>query len=258
MERPRNQGEIMAEAVSASAIKRQSQPSFFFWMSVIMTAFILSGFGLTYLKPIATGSLTPLPPVVHLHGIFYFAWMLLLVVQPLLIQVKNVTLHRSLGTFGIFIATCVLALGSLLTVLFMEVGGKDPAPDYYNLSYLSVVALLGFGLLFCLAIRSTRKPEGHKRLMLLATINLLPPGINRLYMVSFGLTDVPLLATWLTLDALAIAVVIYDLRSSGRVSRATLTGASVVVLPQLLYPVIVGSEAFASLCRVLGSMAYYR
>jgi hypothetical protein len=71
----------VAEAVSASAIKRHFQLSFFFWMSVVMTAFILGGFGLTYLQPIAAGSLTPLPPVVHLHGIFYFAWMLLLVVQ---------------------------------------------------------------------------------------------------------------------------------------------------------------------------------
>ena len=234
------------------------QPAFFLWMALVMTAFILGGFGLTYLQPMASGSLAPLPPVVHIHGAFYFSWMLLLVLQAVLIRVKSVQLHRSLGTFGIFIATSLLALGSLLTVLFMGVGSRNPAPTFYPLSYLSVLAVLSFGVLFCLSIRSTRKPEDHKRLMLFATINLLPPGINRLYMISFGLTELPLLATWLTLDAMALAILIYDWRTLGRISGATWIGAACVVLPQLLYPLVVDSAAFASLCSTLGSMAYYR
>jgi Na+-transporting NADH:ubiquinone oxidoreductase subunit NqrB len=184
--------------------------------------------------------------------------MLLLIVQSYLVNAKNVQLHKSLGTFGIFVATGLLALGTLLTVLFLKVGSKDPAPPFYALSYLSVVAVLSFGLLFCLAIRATRRPDDHKRLMLFASINLLPPGINRLYMVSFGLTELPLLATYLTLDALAIAILAYDWRTKGRVSAASLGGASAVFLPQLLYPVIVGSAAFANLCSALGSLAYYR
>jgi hypothetical protein len=94
--------------------------------------------------------------------------------------------------------------------------------------------------------------------MLFATINLLPPGINRLYMVSFGLTQLPLLATWLTLDAMALAILVYDWRTLRRFSGATLIGAAFVVLPQLLYPLVVNSAAFASLCSALGSMAYYR
>jgi hypothetical protein len=249
----------MATASPAqSSDRRQFQPSFFLLMTFVMTAFILGGFGLTYLQPMAAGSLAPLPPVVHLHGIFYFSWMLLLVVQAALVNVKSMQLHRSLGTFGIFVATSLLALGSLLTVLFMNVGSKNPEPTFYPLSYLSVLAILSFGTLFCLSIRSTRKPDDHKRLMLFATINLLPPGINRLYMVSFGLTQLPLLATWLTLDALALAIIIYDWRTLGRISGATLIGAAFVVLPQLLYPLVVESAAFASLCSALGSMAYYR
>jgi hypothetical protein len=227
-------------------------------MTVVMALFIFSGFGLTYWVPMASGTLAPLPPIVHLHGLFFFSWMVLLVVQAILINAKNVQLHRSLGTFGIAVGTGVLILGTLLTVMSARLGSANPSPDSGTLNYLSVVAVLSFGILFCLAMRSTRKPESHKRLILFATINLLPPGINRLYMVSFGMTDVPLLATYLTMDALAIAVLVHDWRTLGKASAASVMGAAFVFGPQLLYPLIADSAAFASFSGVLGALAYYR
>jgi hypothetical protein len=242
----------------ASAITRSFQPSFFFWMTVVMALFIFSGFGLTYWLPMATGSLAPLPPVVHLHGFFYFSWIVLLVVQAALINVQRVQLHRSLGTLGIAVGTGVLILGAFLTVLATRLGAAAPGPATDALNYLSIVAVLTFGILFCLAIRNTRRPERHKRLILFATINLLPPGINRLYMVSFGLTAPPLLATYLTMDALAIAILVHDWRANGKIGSASLIGASLVFGPQLLYPLVAHSEAFASFSAMLGGMGYYR
>lgn len=248
----------MAQAIPASVVRRSFQPSFFFWMTVVMAAFIFSGFGLTYWIPMASGTLAALPPVVHLHGLFFFSWMVLLVVQAILINAKNVQLHRSLGSFGIALGTGVLLLGALLTVLSARLGIGNPSPSSNALNYLSVVAVLSFGVLFVLAIRKTRRPESHKRLILFSTINLLPPGVNRLYMVSFGLTDVPLLATYLTLDALAIAMLVYDWRTIGRASAASLTGAAFVFGPQLLYPLIANSAAFERVVALLGGIAHYR
>jgi hypothetical protein len=248
----------MAQAIPARAVERSFQPSFFFWMTVVMAAFIFSGFGLTYWVPMATGSLATLPPVVHLHGLFFFSWMVLLVCQSVLINTKNVQLHRSLGTFGIALGTGVLLLGALLTALSARGGIGNPSPDGTALNYLSVVAVVCFGVLFVLAIRSTRKPEIHKRLMLFSTINLLPPGINRLYMVSLGLTNVPLLATYLTLDALAIAMLIHDWRTLGRASGASLTGAAFVFGPQLLYPLVANTAAFERLVELIAGVAHYR
>ena len=247
-----------AGLMPASAITRSFQPSFFFWMTVIMALFIFSGFGLTYWLPMATGSLAPLPPVVHLHGLFYFSWIVLLVVQSMLINAKKVQLHRSLGTFGIAIGTGVLILGALITVMAARLGSADPSPTSNALNYLSVVAVLSFGTLFCLAIRNTSKPETHKRLILFATINLLPPGINRLYMVSLGLMGPPVLATYLTMDALAIAILVHDWRTHGKIGAASLTGAAFVFGPQLLYPLVAHSAAFASFSAMLGGLAYYR
>ena len=248
----------MAEAIATNAIRRSFQPSFFFWMTVIMACFVFSGFGLTYLKPLATGTLAPLPPAIHVHGLFYFSWMILLIAQAFLVNVKNVSLHRSVGTFGIVIATGLLILGTLITILFGRSVRDNPSSDYYNLMYLSLVALVSFGTLFCLAIRNTRKPDVHRPLILFATINLLPPGINRLYMVLFGLTEAPLLATFITMDLLALAVLIHDWRNTRKITFAAVTGSAFVLLPQLLLAPIVNSAAFASLTRMLTDLAYYR
>jgi hypothetical protein len=248
----------MEEAVTAKAVRRSFQPSFFFWMTVIMACFVFSGFGLTYLKPMATGTLAPLPPAIHVHGLFYFSWMILLIAQAFLVNVKNVQLHRSVGTFGIVIATGVLILGALITILFGRSVRDNPPADYYDLMYLSVVALISFGTLFCLAIRNTRKPDIHRLLILFATINLLPPGINRLYMVLFGLAEAPLLATFVTMDVLALAVLIHDWRARRKIHAAAVTGAAFVLLPQLLCVPIVHSAAFAGFVRVVTDLAYYR
>jgi hypothetical protein len=248
----------MTQAITASEVRRSFRPSFFFWMTVVMAFFIFSGFGLTYWIPMATGSSAPLPPVVHLHGLFFFSWIVLLVVQSALINVRNVQLHRSLGTFGIGIGTGVLLVGTLITLLSVRASAATPSPDGNSLTYLSVTAIVSFAVLFVLAIRNVRTPDNHKRLILFATINLLPPGVNRLYMVSLELTRLPLLATYLTLDALAIAILIHDRRTGGKLSAASLIGAAFVFVPQLLQPLIVDSAAFASLSAMLAELVHYR
>ena len=248
----------MTQATAAGDVRQSFRPSFFFWMTVVMAFFIFSGFGLTYWMPMATRSLAPLPPVVHLHGLFFFSWIVLLVTQSVLINVRNVALHRSLGTLGIGIGTGVVLVGTLITLLSVRASVTAPSPDNNNLTYLSVTAIVSFAVLFVLAIRNARTPDNHKRLILFATINLLPPGVNRLYMVSLGLTELPLLATYLTLDALAIALLIHDWRTLGKLSGASLVGAAFVFVPQLLQPLIVDSAAFASLTEMLVGLAYYR
>jgi hypothetical protein len=251
---------VTTVASSAPSVKRAAgtfQPSFFLWMTVVMTLFIFSGFALTYWIPMAGRSLAPLPPVVHLHGAFFFSWMVLLVVQAVLVSTNNVRTHMSLGTFGIALGTGVFLMGALITIISQGLSNLDPSPLAYSLAYLSVTAVLSFGVLFALAIGNRRRPDAHKRLMLFSTINLLPPGINRLYGVSFGV-ELPLLATYLTLDALAIAMLVNDWRTNGRITTASATGAAFVFVPQLLYQSLVDSAAFARVAFAIGEMSGYR
>jgi hypothetical protein len=193
---------------------------------------------------------------VHAHGITFISWMTLLMIQTWLINVKNVALHRSLGTFGIALGTAVLCTGALITIVGM--GNASPSvPFYYDLMYLSLMALGGFGVLFTLAIRHVRDPENHRRLILFATIPLLPPGINRTYQVLGQLDYLPVLATYLTMAAIAVAILTHDWRTNGKLTFASRIGAAIVFGQVLLHLPITRSHAFAEVSSYVSSLARY-
>ena len=96
--------------------------------------------------------------------------------------------------------------------------------------------------------RSTcQRPEIHKRLMLLATVSMIPPAIARLFFaVSVGIgpglrpglgpprTVESVLMPGLIADALILAGVIYDMRTRGRPHPAYLIGGAIVLAVQVL------------------------
>jgi hypothetical protein len=234
-----------------TATARTVRPTFFFWMTLLVACFVFGGFGMSYLYPLAIGRFPTAPAVVHLHGLVYFAWTILLVVQPLLIGTRNVTLHRSVGTFGIALATAVMFMGALITLLGGAANRDHPGPNYYHGIYLGFMAVAGFGTMFTLAIRNVRRPEVHKRLMLLATLPLLPPGVHRLYMVPLGLTTFPVLPMYLTLDAMALAILIHEWRSTARIGTRTLIGTAWLVVQQALHYPVTHSQWFADFLHAL-------
>lgn len=247
-------------ATASQADTSAFRPSFFLCMTLVMAAFVFGGFGMTYFWPLATGSFPPAPPVVHLHGIVFSSWIVLLLVQAALVNVRNIALHRSLGMFGIALATAVMFMGALIT-LIGGVGSahlSNPGANYYHGMYLGLLAITGFGTLFTLAIRNVRRPDVHRRMILFATLLILPPGVHRLYMVPFGLSEFPVLPMYLTLDVLAIAILAHEWRTTQRLHALSLVGAGWLLLQQLLHFPVTHSEWFADFVRALMGMVRYR
>jgi hypothetical protein len=242
---------VTAQSASATTIFR---PSFYLWMILLMAFFVFGGFSMTYLYPLSAGTFRPAPPVVHLHGLTYFSWMVLLIVQALLVNVRNVALHRSLGMFGIALATAVIIMGSLITIL----GASGASGAAAHGIYLGIAAVTGFGLLFTLAIRNTRKPDIHKRLILFAMLPILPPGIHRLYMVPLDLQTFPVVAMYMTLDAMALAIIVHEWRSSGTIDKYTWIGSGWILLQQAVHAAIIDTAFFAGVVQWLGALAHYR
>jgi len=246
----------MSSVPAEYVARRGFHPSFYFWIAFVMALYVFGGFSLAALQRYLLADPRVRPLAVHVHGIAFISWMTLLMIQTWLINVKNVALHRSLGTFGIAIGTAVLFAGSLITVLGMS--GADPSvPFYYDLMYLSLMALAGFGVLFTLAIRHVRDPENHRRLILFATIPLLPPGINRTYQVLGQLDYLPVLATYLTMVAIAGAIVVHDWRTNGKLTFASKIGAAIVFGQVLLHVPITRSDVFAAVSSYVSSLARY-
>jgi hypothetical protein len=242
---------IAAESRAAPAFK----PSFYFWMTLLMAFFVFSGFGMTYWYPMAAGTFRPAPPVVHLHGAVYFSWIVLLVVQSLLVNTGKVALHRSLGMFGIALAMAVIMMGSLITIL----GASTVVEPVGNHGiFLGIAAVTGFALLFTLAIRNTRQPAVHRRLILFAMLPILPPGIHRLYMVPFGMETFPVVAMYATLNAMALAIIVHEWRQSGTINKYTYIGAGWIAMQQIVHATIINTAFFGGAVLWLGDLVYYR
>jgi hypothetical protein len=250
--------EVNVSSVPAELVNKTSfRPSFYFWIAFVMAAYVFGGFSLAALQRYLTNNPTTMPPVVHLHGVAFISWTTLLMVQTWLINVKNVALHRSLGTFGIALGTAVLFTGMLIVALSLG-NGSPTVPFYYDLNYLSLAALLGFGILFTLAMRHTRDSDNHRRLILFAMIPLLPPGINRTYQVLGQLDYLPVLATYVTMAAMAAALIVHDYRANRRLSFASKVGGAIVFGQQLLHVPVTRSETFAEVVSFLAGLVYYR
>lgn len=245
----------MAQANTDGAMKPRFRPSFHLWMALGMAAFVFTGFGMTYLFPVAAGTRLNDAPIVHLHGIVFFSWMVLLVVQSALVNTRNIRLHRSLGTFGIAVATLVVMMGVFITIAAAsttDLQGNGP-----GVFYLSVFAPPSFAILFAMAIRAVKTPAVHRNLMLIATISILMPGINRVYMAGVGLDYVPFVQTYMTMNVFLAAILFHERRVTGTISRMTWIGTAIVVVPQVLLQPISSTQGWADFIYALGDLATY-
>jgi hypothetical protein len=147
---------------------------FYLFMSALFFAVVLIGFSQSfYLK--SYFDFPALPVHLYLHGIALTSWFALALVQPWLIRSRRAGLHRDLGVIG-----AALAVGVVLTGLWTVVMRDAPEIDQYptraagNLaSLLMFSSCVSFGLFF------RKESETHKRLMLLASIPILAPALDR-------------------------------------------------------------------------------
>jgi len=92
---------------------------FYFYMALSCTAVAFLGFAPTYFLPLAKGSLSA-TPVIHVHGIIFFAWSLFFVFQSWLAASGRITRHRSVGMIGISLATAMTIFGFFVGVSAMK------------------------------------------------------------------------------------------------------------------------------------------
>ena len=95
----------------------QSQTGYFyFYMALACMAVAFLGFAPTYWLPLATGSFSA-SPVVHIHGLLFFAWSLYFVFQSWLAATGKVVRHRAVGMIGVSLATTMTIFGFLVAVM---------------------------------------------------------------------------------------------------------------------------------------------
>lgn len=268
----------MAEAVMGAGVERDATRRFYVWMAAACFAIAVLGFMPTYFVPMAQGRLAA-PPLVHIHGIILFAWVAFFWTQTWLVSRGRVLAHRSWGLLGIAIVTAmvfvVIAIVSLRVTQAALPGQPANLPhDIKAFAWVSIGGLAFFVPVFVAAIVNIRRPEAHKRLLLLGTISLLPAPIARWFLVLLApapdpnappyppglpqITPPPVAMTVgpaLVADLLLIAAIAYDWRTRGRPHPVYLIGGAVLLLIQLTAVPVSESAAWQATAAAIGRIA---
>jgi len=168
--------------MSSASFPSISRPRFYVSLAAFMSLIVLAGFWPTYFGQILKG-IPDRPWVVHLHGLVFTGWMVLLIAQVILAATGRTQTHRALGSIGIAYGFLVLALGLVISiaapVLHVKAGEQtiDAAAGFMIIP-LGDMAL--FATFFIPAVIYRRQPEIHKRLILLATTALLFAAAGRM------------------------------------------------------------------------------
>ncbi len=235
-------GEKRGTAAQAGIVSRRRERLFYTGMAVVFIITVFAGFARTYyLSPLfGTPSLTPL---LHLHGLVFSSWLVLLVAQTALVAAKRTDIHRRLGIAGGAIAALMLVIGTMTAIIrakIVEVPPGSPSP----LAFLTIPLgdMLVFGILVGAGFYFRRRPDTHKRLMLLATIAILPAAIARLPFAF--IQQVGPLAFFGLADLFVLVCLIYDLITRRRPHRATVTGGLLIIASQPLRLMLGNTQAW--------------
>jgi hypothetical protein len=171
---------------------------------------------------------SPLPPfVLYIHAIVFPGWVLFFIMQSALIRSHNVRLHRRLGWFGVGLAVAIVAVGAwtAISIVRFSIEQKDP----FNSTAFTIVQVMDLGCFavpFALAIYWRKKPEFHRRLMLIASCALLDAAFGRF-------PELPLVYSPTGVDALICLGVIRDLIVERRVHRVYLYALPILIVCQI-------------------------
>jgi hypothetical protein len=216
---------------------------FYMVMGIIAILVVAGGFGSSFYK-VATGAKT-LTPLVHLHAATFSAWLVLYVVQTGLVATRRVVAHQWLGMAGVVLSVALLGVGYQTAVtaarrgydLTFDGGSHDP------LRFLAFTLgdLLSFTVLVSAALWYRRRPEIHKRLMLLVAVGpMMAAALVHLWAQAPVPNAAKLPLFLASMAGLLFAGAIYDRFTRGRFHAVSLWGAVILFVWGNLRAVVIG------------------
>lgn len=184
----------MAGVISTPAIRSQQQSAAvrtlaserLFYVIAGSVMLVATGVGfrafLGHGKGFGGGEITrQILPLVVVHGIAMFGWIVLFLVQSIFILNGNPRLHMRIGVGGAVLAGVMVPLGSASAILsahynpelYQFFGG----PRFFLATMLG--EMLCFGALVGVAVIYRRRPEIHRPMMLLASLMIISGSLGR-------------------------------------------------------------------------------
>ena len=200
---------------------------------VIVTALV--GFWPTYFGPLLLKGTVHSPLLIHVHAVVYISWLGLFFAQVVFAATNRVKLHMQLGrwtlTYGL-----VLLIGGLLAIAH-AFGTRLATGDVFRAQrfLFGLIRELVFFLPFLIAgWIYRRKPEIHKRLMIVAITMLVVPAVGRMHFLG---TPVPLWKFMLVWPLPVYFLMIHDFRTKRLIHPVYLIGVGSMLAERLVLPI---------------------
>jgi hypothetical protein len=203
-------------------VNRTGERVFYGGMAILLCLCVFIGFSPTYFQ--AGMMRAPLPsPILHIHGAVFTLWMLLFVVQVALISARRVKWHRSFGTVAFCLPPIMIVLGVIAAIDALHRGVKIGPLDPAVSAAIPLIGIVGFTIVIYASWRARRRPDAHKRLILIATMGLVAAAFGRFPWDRIGLP--PAAGAVTGLGILLLILIVYELISARRIHRSTMWAA---------------------------------
>jgi hypothetical protein len=227
----------------SKTISRTKRSSFYVGAGILALLIVLSGFSLTYISPLMSGTFEG-RPLLHIHGAMFLTWILLFICQPLLVKLGYTKIHRKIGLPAFILAGCMVIVGVMVAISAARLnrdGGSGIGGKAFLLIPLTDMVL--FATFITISILNLKKSETHKRLMLLATVAIIPAAFGRL----FGMFDINnILVMMLMMESLVLAGITNDLIQRRKVHHVYIWGGAGMTLVHLFRFPLSGSAWWLS------------
>jgi hypothetical protein len=220
---------------------RASTKNFYIYMALSCAAIAFLGFAPTFWLPLAARKFTA-NPIIYVHGMVFSAWTLFFVFQTWLASSGSIARHRSVGLIGVSFATAMTIFGTLATINAMKVAAAaGQTAEGIAFAIVPIGGIAFFAVVFTLAVMNVRKPEVHKRLMLLAGISILDAAVGRWFLVFLAPPGPPgpppvgvTIAAALVAYLLLIIPIVFDWRTRGKPHAVYVYGGIALVAVKFL------------------------
>jgi len=218
-----------------AAVKPLVGRTFHLSLMVLIAVLILYGFSHTIDRDVINPA-QPQPLILYIHVAVFTSWLLLLIVQTALVAVRNPRLHRRLGWLGLGFGVLMVVVGIATTLVMGKVEVQRLGPDAGIFIYRPFEDIIFFAVAFGLALYWRRRPDRHRRLIVLAACAVTPPGISRIPGIH------PLSMVYLMTDLLVMTAILHDLVTTRRLHAVYRWGLAIGLAGQTILLLILSKQ----------------
>jgi hypothetical protein len=149
-------------------------------IGVLAIATAFAGIWPKYFGPLFAGTLAT-PRIIHLHAAVFVGWLVIVVMQAWFAATGRLALHRRVGEYAMYWGLVVIAVGVVTSfVMFGSRVGTGNLREAGIKLFVPLTDLAVFIPFFAAAWVWKRKPELHKRFIVVATTILLIAAVHRI------------------------------------------------------------------------------